>query len=415
MQHAKGISAAQVAKAKRRGRYGDGDGLYLTVRSATSKFWTFRYVRAGKMREVGLGPAIGRRAVTLADARQKARELWDIHKEGRDPLAERRAGRAAITAASVGKGRTFVEAAGDFIEAYRSSWRNPVNVRQWQQSLSDYVFPLIGRLGVGEITTAHVASVLQPVWVEKPETASRIRGRIEQVLGREKALGHRSGENPARWKENLNNVLPPHSSKVKRVKPHAAMPDTEIGDFMVKLRATDDVIARALEFTIITCARTAEVLKANWSEIDFDEKLWIIPGDRMKAGKDHRVPLSARALVILKQMQKLRTGDFVFPGRRKGTGLSPMVLLMKLQKRMNYPAYTVHGFRSTFRDWTSEHTNFSGEVAEMALAHTVSDAVERAYRRGDLLQKRILLAEKWGEFCMQPSRKGSGKVVSMRA
>jgi integrase len=409
-RQAKGISAAKVAKG-RPGRYGDGGGLYLTIRSKTSKFWSFRYVRAGKMREIGLGAACGRQAVSLADARQAARGLWDIHKEGRDPLAERRAGRAAITAATVGKGRTFVEAAGGYIEAYCNSWRSPVTARQWQQSMADYVFPVIGQLSVDTITTAHVASVLQPLWTTKAETASRIRGRIEQVLGREKALGHRSGENPARWKENLDLVLP-RRVKVGRVEHHAAMPAAELGDFMARLRADDGTIARALEFTIITCARTAEILGARWDEINMDERLWTIPGARMKAGREHRSPLSGRAVEILLGMQKRRSGEFVFPGYRQGKPLSSMVLLEKL--RQMGCSYSVHGFRSTFRDWVGDHTNLPSEAAELALAHAVGDAVERAYRRGDALAKRYQLAEQWAEFCARPPIKDGKKVVSIR-
>ena len=409
MRYAKGISAAKVTKVKRPGRYGDGDGLYLTVRSATSKFWTFRYVRAGRMREIGLGPAIGRKAVTLADARKKAAVLWELHKARRDPLAERNAGRFAAQAAAIGAGRTFEQAARDYIEAYRSSWRNDRHVQQWETSLPTYVYPVIGQLRVADISTAHVAAVLQPIWTTTPVTAGRIRGRIEQVLNREKALGHRSGENPAAWKANLDLILPRHS-KVRAVRHHAAMPAQEVGDFMAKLRADDGVIARALEFCILTCTRTAEVRGARWDEIDPDEKLWTIPGTRMKGGREHRVPLAPRALAILKEMQKHRRSDFVFPGRfDHGAPLSANLLLVKL-RRLGC-AFSVHGFRSTFRDWVSDSTNFSSEVAELALAHVVSDATERAYRRGDALAKRFQLAEKWAEFCARPSPQADGKTV----
>jgi integrase len=411
-RQAKGISAAKVAKG-RPGRYGDGNGLYLTIRSKTSKFWSFRFVRADKMTEMGLGAASGPEAVTLADARQEARKLWEIHKSGRDPLVERRAGRATLAAANAGTGRTFKQAAVEYIEDYRSSWRNAAHVRAWEQTLPDYVYPIIGQMSVDTITTAHVVSVLQPIWTSKVDTASRVRGRIEQVLGREKALGHRSGENPARWKENLKSILPP-LKKIKRVRHHAAMPARELGDFMAKLRTDDSVVARALEFCIITCARTSEVLKARWNEIDLEEKLWTVPGEHMKAGREHRVPISARALEILDEMQPLRTGDFVFPGRRQGAGLSAMVLLMKL-RGMGYADYAVHGFRSTFRDWVSNSTAFPSEAAELALAHNVGDKTERAYRRGDLLEKRFQLAEKWAEFCAAPSHKTDGKVVSIRS
>jgi len=242
-RHAKGVSQGKIDKG-RPGRYGDGGGLYLNIESKTSKYWTFRYVRGGRMREMGLGRAIGHNVVSLSDARQEARKLWDIHRAGRDPLAERRAGRVAITAASIGSGRTFKQAAIEFIDLHRGSWRNAVHARQWETTLADDVYPVIGELSVDVITTAHVAAVLTPIWTTKPETASRIRGRIEQVLGRERALGHRSGENPARWKENLAPILPRHS-KVKRVKHHVAMPVRELGDFMAKLRADDSVTARA--------------------------------------------------------------------------------------------------------------------------------------------------------------------------
>jgi len=285
------------------------------------------------------------------------------------------------------------------------------HVRQWEQTLPDYVYPIIGQMSVDTITTAHVASVLQPIWTSKTEAASRIRGRIERVLGREKALGHRSGENPARWEENLKNILPPFK-KIKRIKHHAAMPAREVGDFMAKLRADDSVIARALELCIITCARTAEVLKARWNEIDLEQKLWTVPGEHMKAGIEHRVPLSTRALAILNEMQKLRTGDFVFPGRSKGTGLSANVLLTKLRRLKC--SHTTHGFRSTFRDWVDDSTNFKGEVAELALAHTVGDETERAYRRGDGLAKRYQLAEMWAAFCSIPSSRRSGDVVDFK-
>jgi integrase len=404
-RQAKGISAAKVAKG-RPGRYGDGDGLYLTIRSPTSKFWSFRYVRADKMTEIGLGPAVGRKAVTLSEARQKARALWDIHKEGRDPLAERKAGRTAITAAG---SRSFQEAADDFIATYRASWRNPASVRQWRQSLEDYAYPVIGRLNVADVATAHVVQVLQPIWNGKTETADRVRGRIEQILDREKVLGHRTGENPARWRGHLSLVLPRHAKKAKAH--HAAMPVAEIGDFMAKLRADPDRAAQALELTILCATRTGETLGARWDEINLDEKLWVIPPARMKAGREHRVPLSSRAVEILRTAQATRTDDFVFPSRLKNRSqpLSPSMLYNKV-RAMGCDC-TVHGFRSTFRDWAAGHTNFPREIAEMALAHVVGDGTEQAYRRSDALQKRYQLAEAWGAFCSRPSIKANGKTV----
>jgi integrase len=410
-RHAKGVSQGKIDKG-RPGRYGDGGGLYLTIESKTSKYWVFRYVRAGKMREMGLGRAIGHNAVSLSDARKAARELWDIHKAGRDPLAERRAGRSAVLAASVGSGRTFKQAAIEYIELHRGAWRNVRHAGQWETSLAEYVYPTLGELSVDVITTAHVAAVLTPIWTTKSVTASRIRGRIEEVLGREKALGHRSGENPARWKENLAAILPRHS-RVKRVKHHPAMPAGELGDFMTRLRADDSVTARALEFAILNAARSGEVLGAKWGELSLDEKLWIVPSERIKGGREHRVPLAPRSLEILREMQARRKGDFIFPGRRPDAPLPATALIQKLRS-LGVADVTVHGFRSTFRDWVSDSTNFSSEVAELALAHVVSDATERAYRRGDALAKRFQLAEKWAEFCARPSIK-DGKVVGIRS
>jgi integrase len=411
MRHAKGVSQGKIDKG-RPGRYGDGGGLYLNIKSKTSKYWTFRFVKAGKMREMGLGAAVGRDAVSLSDARQAARRLWDVHRSGRDPLAERRAGRSALLAASIGSGRTFRQAAIEFIELHRGAWRNVRHAGQWETSLADHVYPVIGDMPVDAIAPAHVAAALTPIWTTKAETASRVRGRIESVLGREKALGHRSGENPARWKENLDLILPRHS-KAKRVQHHAAMKASALGDFMVKLRADDSTVARALEFAILTCARSGEARQARFSEIDFEAKVWTVPGQRMKSGREWRVPLAPRTIEILRERKANATSDLVFPGRNPGVPLPPTALLAKL-RRMGVTDAAVHGFRSCFRDWCAEQTNFAAEVAELALAHIVSDETERAYRRGDALQKRFQLAEAWAEFSARPSRKEDGRVVGIR-
>jgi integrase len=411
-RHAKGVSQGKIDKG-RPGRYGDGCGLYLNIKSKAVKHWTFRYVRDGRMREMGLGAAHGRDAVSLSDARQKARELWDIHQAGRDPLAERKAGRMAVLAASIGSSRTFRQAAEEFVELHRSGWRNARHAQQWEASLAEYAYPAIGTFGVDAITTAHVAGLLTPIWTSIPETASRVRGRIEQVLGREKGLGHRSGENPAAWKHNLDAVLPRHSKVKGGIQHLAAMPAKEIGDFLVQVRQEGSVGARALEFAILTASRTDEVRKARWDEIDFTEKLWIIPGERMKGGREHRVPLAARSIEILREMQAQSAGsDYVFPGRQSTTIASSA--LIKVLQRLGVTDVTVHGFRSTFRDWVSESTNFPREVAELALAHNVGDATERAYRRGDQLAKRFALAEAWSEFLAKPSIKDAEKVVPIR-
>jgi integrase len=414
MRHAKGVSQGRIDKG-RPGRYGDGDGLYLQIRSRTAKHWVFRYVRGGTMREMGLGAAIGRNAVSLSDARAKARALWDMHRSGLDPLEERKKGRMAIAAAAAaGNGRTFKQAAIDYIELHRAGWRNGGrNAEQWEGSLTEYVYPKLGAMDVAVIDTPHITDVLTPIWVSKPETASRLRSRIELILSREKVLKNRTGENPARWRGHLDAVLPRHS-KVKRVKHYPAMPAKEIGDFMVKVRADDSAAARALEFTILTAARSGEVLGAKWDELDFDKQQWVRPAERMKSGKAHTVPLSKRSMEILREMQAKRTGDLVFPGLGAEGKLPPTALLVKMQ-RLGVRGYTTHGFRSTFSDWCSENTNFASEVREMALAHSIGDRTEEAYRRGDLLQKRRALAEAWSQYCSPPVKEGGKKVVPIRA
>jgi integrase len=399
-----GLSAAKVAKEATPGRYGDGAGLYLLVRSRTAKFWIFRYVRAGKMREIGLGSATGRAAVSLADARAKARDFYEIHKARRDPLTERNAGRTA-SAVAAAKATTFAEASGAYIAAQRTGWRNAKHATQWQATLATYAFPMIGKLPVQAVDTALVQKVLGPIWNEKPETARRLRGRIEKVLDYAKALGLRSGENPARWRGHLDVVL---TKRAKEQQHHAALPYAEIGDFMGSLRAEEGTAARALEFTILCAARTSEVLNARWSEIDLAEKLWTVPGERMKAGKEHKVPLSARAIAILQQMP--RDGDFVFSGRSPDRPLSNMVFLMLL-RRVGRGDLTAHGFRSSFRVWCAEQTNFPSDVAEAALAHTISDKVVAAYVRTTFFDRRRQLMNAWAAYCGKPSVKRSAEVL----
>lgn len=408
-RRAVGLSAAKVSKAGP-GRYGDGGGLYLLVRAPEAKFWLFRYVRAGKMREIGLGPATGRTAVSLVDARKKARALYDMHREGRDPLDERAAGRA-MHAAKTAKAVTFSDAAERYIEAHRAGWKNAKHADQWVNTIATYAEPVLGSISVQAIDTALVLKALEPIWTKKPETASRLRGRIEQVLDWAKARGYRDAENPARWKGHLNNLLPARS-KVRRVEHHAALPYDDLPGFMAALRAQEGTAARALEFAILTAARTGEVIGARWNEFKLVEKIWIIPGERMKAGKEHRVPLSVRAIEILKEMKQENdhdAEDYVFAGRGPGRALSNMAFLMLL-RRMGRGDLTTHGFRSSFRDWCAERTNFPSEAAEMALAHTVGDKVEAAYRRGDMLEKRHQLMEAWSSFCAQPPSR-TGKTV----
>lgn len=407
-KRAAGLTARQVETRKTAGLFADGGGLYLQITAGGAKSWIFRYQRAGRRRDMGLGSAD---LFTLAEARQKALAARRMVAEGIDPIDARHAERQA-KALDAAKAMTFKAAALAYIAAHRAGWKNPVHAKQWPSTLETYVYPLFGSLPVGAVDTALVTKAIEPIWTEKPETASRVRGRIESVLDWATARGYRTGENPARWKGHLQNLLP-KKSKVRRVEHHAALPYAEIGAFMTELREQPGTAARALEFAILTAARTGEVIGARWDEFDLAERVWTIPAERMKAGKEHRVPLSDAALAIVEEMGAIRSGEFVFPGGKPGRPLSNMALLMTL-RRMKRDDLTAHGFRSTFRDWISEKTNFPSEVAEMALAHTVADKVEAAYRRGDLFQKRRQLAEAWAKFCDAPTTTGIVVPISVK-
>jgi integrase len=294
--------------------------------------------------------------------------------------------------------------------AHEAGWRNPKHRWQWSASLASYVYPHFGDLLVQAVDVGLVMRAVGPIWNTKSETASRVRGRIESVLDWATARGYRQGDNPARWRGHLENLLPKRS-KVARVEHHAALPYPEIAGFMAGLRQQEGVAARALEFLILTAARTSEVIGAKWGEFNLAERLWTVPGERMKSGKEHRVPLSDAALAILGAPGE--PAQCVFPGGKAGSALSNMALLMTL-RRMGHADLTAHGFRSTFRDWAAERTNFPAEVAEMALAHTVGDKVEAAYRRGDLFQKRRQIMQAWARFCAAPTA-ASSKLVAMGA
>jgi integrase len=417
-KRAAGLTAAKIEKAKP-GRYGDGKGLYLLVKPSGWRGWVFRYVRAGKMREVGMGPA-GKDGLSLSAARDKAATLWQLHRSGTDPLDHREAVAAAEKAKAqteAARRVTFKDAAGRYIEAHEAGWRNPKHCAQWRATLATYAYPHFGDVPVGELETAHVLAALEPIWRTKAETASRLRGRIEAVLDYAKARGWRSGENPAAWKGHLAITLPSRG-KVAAVEHHAALPWGEIGTFIAKLRTRPGIAARALEFAILTAARTGEVLGATWAEIDMDTAVWTVPPERMKAKREHRIPLSEPAVALLREMAKLRTvakpEAAVFPGVEPGKPLSSMAMLMTL-RRMERDDLTAHGFRSTFRDWAAETTAYPKEVAEMALAHTVSDKVEAAYRRGDLFEKRRRLMADWGGFCSRPSAANGTRVILLRS
>lgn len=383
------LTAVAVSGCKDPGYYADGGNLYLKVGQTGSKSWIFRFTKEGRTRDAGLGPYP---TVTLLRARERAEHCRQLVLNGVDPINARLEEKKnqAPPAAS------FKACAEVYLANHEAGWRNPKHRDQWRSTLKTYVYPLLGPLPIDAITTDHVLQVLEPIWSKKPETASRVRGRIEAVLNSAKARGLRSGENPAQWRGHLDHLLPA-KGKVRRVKHHAAMAYKDVPAFMKALRENTSISARCLEFVVLTCSRTGEALGARWSEIDLENKLWTVPAERMKVGKPHRVPLSSRTIVILKEMKAIKRNEFVFPSWKPGRSLSQMTLAMLL-RRMGQTV-TVHGFRSSFRDWAAEETRFSREAAEMALAHSIPDAVEAAYRRGDLFDQRRKLMNDWRRFC----------------
>lgn len=405
------LSPAKVKAAKRPGLYGDGAGLALHVGPTGSKSWVLRYMIDGKAREMGLGPL---HVVGLADARKlAAKARWLIRVDGVDPLEARHAERVARRQ-DAARGVTFQACAAKYIAANRVGWKNAKHALQWGVSLATYAYPVIGEMSVTAIDTGDVMRVLEPIWTAKPETASRVRGRVETVLDYAKAHGWRAGENPARWRGHLQNVLPART-KVARVEHHAALPWQDVGAFLVALRSQDDITARALEFAILTAARTGEVLGACWGEVDLQAAVWTVPAARMKGGREHRVPLSDAAAGVLRDMARLRTDDslatFVFPGPEHGKPLSSMSLFWLL-RRMKRGDVTVHGFRSSFKDWAAE-TGQPSDVSEAALAHALGSKVQAAYQRGDLLERRRRLMDAWSAFCGRTAS-ATGEVVELR-
>ncbi len=350
-------------------------------------------MRDGRSHEMGLGSCI---TVDLAGARAKARACRQMLLDGVDPLGQRRDARRAH-ALDEAKRITFDECAAAYIDAHRGSWKNAKHVAQWENTIATYASPLIGALPVAAVDTDLVVKVLRPIWRNKTETAVRLRGRIEAILGWATVSKFRQGDNPARWRGHLDNLLA-NPNKIAPVKNHPALPWRDVRCFMEELRACEGVAARAIELTILTACRSGEVRGARWSEIDLGAKVWTIPAERMKAGKEHRVPLSTAAMRLLRSLE--RAGDVVFPGRGKDLPLSDMSLTAVL-RRMGHGDITVHGFRSTFRDWCSEEASnaFSREVCEHALAHSLPDKVEAAYRRGDLFEKRVTLMQAWASYC----------------
>jgi integrase len=395
------------------GDHPDGGGLYLQIRQGTgglSRSWLFRFTRNGRQRYMGLGPLHTR---SLAEARQRARDARKLLLDGIDPIDARDAHRATqrVSAATT---ITFEKAAERYIDAQSAGWRGAKVESDWRGTLRDYAFPALGALPVAAIDTGLVMRAIEELWKTKTETASRLRGRIENVLDWATTRGFRQGENPARWKGHLENLLPKRS-KVRRVEHHAALPYPDMPGFMTDLRQRGGAAARAFELAILCASRSGEVINAKWSEFDLAERVWIIPASRMKAGREHRVPLSDAAMAILEQMMQQAPfglsgiNPHVFPGRGGGKPLDP-VAFFRVLRRMGRGELTAHGFRSSFRDWCAERTAFPSEVAEMALAHTVGDKVEAAYRRGDLFQKRRGLMEAWSGFC---TGEAGGKVVRL--
>ncbi|WP_416269006.1 integrase arm-type DNA-binding domain-containing protein [Burkholderia cepacia] len=399
------LSAIGVERAKTPGYLGDGGGLYLQVSPSLTKSWIFRFKLHGRSREMGLGPYS---ALSLAEARKRAEDCRRSLLDGVDPI-EARKGDRLQQKLQVARSMTFADCASTYIAAHRDSWKNAKHAQQWENTIEAYANPVIGKIPVQDVDTALVVRVLEPIWKEKQETANRLRGRIEVILNWARTSELRTGENPARWRGHLQNLLP-RKSRVRSIRHHPALPFAEMGSFMVTLRAQEGIAARALEFTILTAARTGEVIGATFDEFDERRNVWTVPAERMKAERAHRVPLSERAAQIVREMRALKASKCLFPGRSDGKPLSNMAMLALL-KRMGRGDLTVHGFRSTFRDWTSELTGYPREVAEAALAHAVGDQVEAAYRRGDLFAKRRQMMDAWAKYCDTPKR--GGDVVPM--
>ena len=406
------LSATFVKKTKRPGKYGDGHNLYLQIYESArkdgsvviTKSWLFRYSRFGKDTWLGLGPYPD---VSLSEARDLATAERKKIRQGIDPLTDKQTRRRAMRLTHDNM-MTFTECARKYIDSQEPGWSNPKHVAQWRSTLNNIAGPVFGHLAVDQIDTSLVLRCIEPIWKTKTETASRLRGRIEAVLDWATVSGYRKGDNPARWRGHLDKMLP-KPSKVAKVEHHPALPYHEIGAFMKKLSAADGVAVRALEVTIFTATRTNEVIQAHWTEIDLDSGLWIIPAERMKANREHRVPLSQAAVKALKSL----TGHdktYVFPGHRRDTHLSNTAMLAVLN-RLSRSDITVHGFRSTFRDWAAEQTNYPREVCESALAHTLRDKTEAAYRRGDLLEKRRQLMTEWANYCsLSPKKAGVSPI-----
>jgi integrase len=399
------LTPLTVLHARERGLYADGSGLCLQVARGGTKSWILRYRLSGRRHYLGLGPVP---AVTLAEARARAAAARQMLDNGQDPIAAKQ-GRRAATLLTAARTVTFAQASAAYIDAHAAAWK-PGTAEQWRQTLRLHVNPVIGALPVGSIDTPLVMQVLTPIWSTKTTTASRARGHIESVLDWAKVAGHRDGDNPARWDGHIENLLPA-KARIAPVQHHAALAYADLPAFMGALRQHPDLAARALEFTILTAARTDEVRLADWSEIDLATRMWTVPGARMKMKKEHRVPLSDAATALLGALPSAgaRSG-LVFPGFRPGRPLAKMSLLL-LVRRLGHDVITVHGFRSAFSTWAAERTTFASEVVELALAHDTGSKVARAYRRTDQFEERVRLMARWADYC---GGKASGEVIELR-
>jgi integrase len=409
------LTDLKVKALNKPGRYGDGGGLWLQVRepsqedAAPNKSWLFRYTLHGRQRQMGLGPYGD---VGLKDARNAAAEARRALLAGTDPIGEKHAKKAAQAAAAAAL-MTFKDVAELYLAAHEKTWRNPKHRWQWRQTLEAYCYPVFGKWPVAAVDTGAIMKVLEPIWYAMPETATRLRGRIETVLDYATARSWRTGDNPARWRGLISNLLPTRN-QVAKVEHHAALPWKEIGAFVTAVEAQSGTAAKALRFTILTAARTTEALEARWCEIDMDTAVWTVPPERMKAGREHRVPLAEPVLALLREMRPnpVQPEAPLFPGAKEKSPLSNTAMIMLL-RRMKRGELTVHGFRSTFRDWCGESTNHPRELAEAALAHSLKSKTEAAYSRGDALEKRRRLMEDWATFCGRPAETG-GDVVPIR-
>ncbi len=391
------LTALSVRSITKPGLHGDGGGLYLQVAPGGTKSWAFRFMLNGRARQMGLGSV---ELVSLAEARERALNARKTVVNGVDPIEDRRTSRNQVRLRAENS-LTFLDCSERFIAAHKAGWRNAKHARQVESTLKSYVFPVFGDLPVAEVDTGQVMRALEPIWTAKTETASRVRGRVEAVLDWAAARGYRSSENPARWRGHLDKLLPARS-KVAPVNHFAAMPYAEVPDFFQGLVSQVGVAAQALRFTILTAARTGEVINATWREVDLETSVWTVPGRRMKSGRGHRVPLTAPAIGILEELPREEGTEYLFIGGGNGRPLSNMAML-SLLRRMDRRGMTVHGFRSSFRDWAAETTGYSSEVVELALAHRIANRVEAAYRRGDLFEKRRRLMAEWARHCMTPA------------